>query len=167
VNRFAIVCAALGLAGCTGGAIGAFDVDGGPDAGGCSADAGPDGGVCTPNSVEGDPCADLVVQCCGDICLEAPGCKAAQLVAQYEPDGCSAALVDSQTFPRCEAGDCDTLVAKVCGDDDRCADAPGCSPAQELHGRATDPAATQDEIQDASAQCLQALEDDVVFSACP
>lgn len=155
------------------------DLDSGDEEGDCvpgGVDAGPgdplDGGPCPPGFSAGG-CEELVAQTCGAICLESPGCAAAQLVAQYEPERCADALADSQTFPPCEGGNCDTLVDKVCGADDDddltplpCAEAPGCAPALELRTRASDPDASQDELEQAANECLQALEDDVIFSAC-
>ena len=169
----ALLCGALALVpACAGGLDGLpvdDDLDGGPDSGaGDCGDAGPDAGPCVPDrNPEAQACAALVEQSCGDICVESPGCAAAQLLATYEPERCADALADTQTFPACEAGDCDTLLTKVCGDDDRCLDAPGCPPARELQARSVDPELTQAERRDAATECLQALEDEIVFAACP
>jgi hypothetical protein len=86
---------------------------------------------------------------------------------QFEPDQCPSALGDTQRFPVCEAANCDTLVSKVCGDDDRCDTAPGCDPAKKLQARVADPTSTQQQVDDANASCLQALEDETVFAPCP
>jgi hypothetical protein len=148
------------------------DVDGGPEFSGddcvpIGVDAGPDAGVeCAPALDAAQSCEALVAQTCGATCGESPGCAAATLLQTYEPERCAEALADSQTFPTCELGNCDTLVAKVCGDDEACLDAPGCAPALELQSRGADPDATQDELEAAAAECLQALEDDVIFSSC-
>lgn len=129
-------------------------------------DAGPDAGEpCAPMDADGG-CEALIAQTCGETCLESPGCAAAQLLSQYEPYRCGEALADTQTFPACQAGSCDTLVLKVCGAEQQCLDAPGCPPALELQARGADPDATQEDVAQAASQCLQALEDDVVFAGC-
>lgn len=178
MNRFAAIASCTLLAcvvGCTSGAFrdGANDLlDGGPNLAGESCvpigvDAGPDAGVeCPPAIDAAQACQTLVAQTCGATCGESPGCAAATLLQQYEPERCAEALADSQTFPTCELGNCDTLVAKVCGEDEGCLEAPGCAPALELQTRATDPDAEQAELEAAAAECLQALEDDVIFAAC-
>ena len=125
-----------------------------------------DGGACSNPDEAAAECASLVAQCCGATCTHSAGCKAATLLQQFEPDQCGAALTDSQTFPACELSNCDTLVTKVCGDDDTCDDAPGCAPAHELQTRANDPDATQDDVTAAQSECLQALEDEIVFAPC-
>lgn len=130
-------------------------------------DAGPD---CVPRGDVAAPCESLVEVTCGSTCGESPGCAAALLLREHEPDRCPAALADTQTFPPCELGSCDVLVEKACGADPplaACVDAPGCGPAVTLQGRARDPEATQESVQTALQDCLQALEDDVVFAACP
>lgn len=142
-------------------------VDGGPSDGGVACDGGVDGGCPSPESANPDACVTLLENCCGATCGHSAGCEAATLLQQFEPDQCEAALSDTQRFPVCEAGNCDTLVTKVCGDDDRCATAPGCAPAKELQTRANDPASTQQQVDDADASCLQALEDETVFAPCP
>lgn len=129
-------------------------------------DAGPDAGEPCPAMTPDGGCDALIAQTCGETCLESPGCAAAQLVSQYEPYRCGEALADTQTFPACQAGSCDTLVDKVCGVDQQCLDAPGCPPALELQARGADPDATQEDVAQAASQCLQALEDDIVFAAC-
>lgn len=173
----AVACCALiaCVVGCTGNAFpdDGFSLDGGPSAAendGCvpiGVDAGPDAGIeCAPNVDAAQACEALVAQTCGATCTESPGCAAATLLQQYEPERCAEALADSQTYPTCELGNCDTLVAKVCGDDETCLDAPGCPPAVELQSRANDAKAEQAEREGAAAECLQALEDDVIFAAC-
>lgn len=173
------------VVGCNAGAFSGLedDLDGGPDprdeADDCvpiGVDAGPDAGVeCLPGVGAAEACAQLVAQTCGAVCTQSPGCAAATLLQEYEPERCAEALADSQTFPTCELGDCDTLVNKVCGarDDDAagddtrpCFDAPGCAPSLELQSRAADPEASQDDREAAASECLQALEDDVIFAAC-
>lgn len=174
------------VAGCTAGAFNGIedDLDGGPDpfdgeAEDCvpiGIDAGPDAGAeCPPGVGAAEACEQLVAQTCGAVCTQSPGCAAATLLQEYEPERCAQALADSQTFPTCELGDCDTLVNKVCGargddavgDETRpCFDAPGCAPSLELQSRAADPKASQDDREAAASECLQALEDDVIFAAC-
>lgn len=143
-------------------------------------DAGPaDGGAdvrevgdCLPDEIDclGSPesmqCGELVTACCGETCTETAACAAAQLLQTYEPDRCADALADTQTYPHCELGNCDTLLLKVCGVDDVCPDAPGCDAARALHARSTDAEATQQEIDAAASACLQALEDEAVFAPC-
>ena len=170
------LCALLScVVGCAAGAFNDGldgDLDGGPssesdDCVPIGVDAGPDAGVeCAPAIDAAQACEALVAQTCGETCGESPGCAAATLLQRYEPERCAEALADSQTFPTCELGNCDTLVAKVCGDDVQCLDAPGCAPALELQTRATDPDAEQVELEQAAAECLQALEDDVIFASC-
>jgi hypothetical protein len=138
-------------------------------------DAGPEErevGDCLPDDVdcplapESPLCGDLVTACCGETCTETAACAAAQLLQTYEPERCSDALLDTQTYPHCELGNCDSLLIKVCGVDDACPDAPGCDAARALHERSTDTDATQQEIDAASSACLQALEDEAVFAPC-
>ena len=135
----------------------------------CAADAGPsDGGACS--LAEADQCAALVQATCGETCAESPGCAASGLLSQYEPGRCPAALLDTQTFPLCQLGSCDGLVARACGGDPalkECLDAPGCAPALSLQTRASDADASQQEIDEAKASCVQALEDQIVFAPCP
>ena len=137
-------------------------LDAGPDA--ASLDDCGDGGLCAPEN--SDPCDVLVEACCGETCGESPACAAAGLLQRHEPEGCEAALADTQTYPRCALGNCDTLVEKACGPANECPDAPGCAPAQALHARNADPDASQDEIEEAALACLQALEDETVFAPC-
>jgi hypothetical protein len=155
---------------CTGAGDFGADLDGGPEAelGDC-VDAGPE---CVPGAPDGgaDVCSSLVELACGETCLESPGCAAATLLADHEPERCAEALEDTQTFPHCELGVCDALVLRACGGDppvDACVDAPGCAPALEMQTRARDPEATQDEIDEAKSECTAALEDEIVFAACP
>lgn len=148
-------------------------LDGGADAGadgdGCVPDAGPSDGGCALIG-EAEACASLLAATCGETCAESPGCAAASLLGRYEPARCADALTDTQTFPVCQLGNCDALVAQACGGDpplDACIDAPGCGPALDLKARASDADASQAEIDEAKASCLQALEDEVVFAPCP
>ena len=151
---------------------GLFDGDGGEPREGddCLVDGGPgDGGTCF-SGVDGTECATLVEVTCGETCGESPGCAAASLLSQYEPDRCSEALADTQTYPACQLGNCGALVDRACGGDpplEVCIDAPGCAPALDLSARASDPDASQQEIDEATASCLQALEDPIVFAPCP
>lgn len=142
--------------------LGAFDA--GPDEAGT--EGCEDGGPCGDTPEAAARCAELVAACCGETCAESAACAAAQLLQQYEPDRCASALEDTQTYPRCELGNCDSLVTKVCGAENACPDAPGCAAAQELEARSGDPDATQQEIDEASSACLQALEDESVFARC-
>jgi hypothetical protein len=168
MHRAVIIALIAVVPGCVAAGFTDFPpADGGPNDGGGDCDGGLDGG-CTPgNESASDACASLVENCCGASCGHSAGCEAATLLQQFEPDQCTAALSDTQRFPVCEAGNCDTLVSKVCGDDDRCDSAPGCAPAKQLQTRANDPASTQAQVDDADASCLQALEDEVVFAPCP
>jgi hypothetical protein len=173
MKRFLLVIALAAFTGAAntspGCAAGAPVV--GPDGGtGGDVDAGQAcdaGGSCDPNSAVADACVTLVQNCCGATCGHSAGCEAATLLQQFEPDQCEAALGNTQQFPVCEAGNCDTLVSKVCGADDRCDSAPGCAPAKQLQSRANDPTSTQQQVADANASCLQALEDETVFAPCP
>lgn len=161
------------VSGCVAGAYqGVRELDAGTAAEEAPDDCGTpseDGGVPCLTGAE-DPCLALVERSCEPSCQDAPGCAAAELTQRWEPDACAAALEDAQTFPTCTASPCDTLVERTCGGLEptpECVDSPGCSPSQVLRQRATDPAASSGEIADAVAACAQALEDAVVFSACP
>jgi hypothetical protein len=142
---------------------GGFGLDAGPLGGEGEAGDCPDAGC---DEGPGDGCETLVAACCGETCAEAPACAAAQLLRDHEPERCADALTDTQTFPHCAFGNCDTLVDKVCGPENECPDAPGCTAAQTLRARAADEEATQEEIEAASSSCLQALEDENVFAPC-
>ncbi len=136
-----------------------------------SADCGPvgDGGDVPCPMGATDPCAALVARSCEPSCHEAAACVAAELTRDFRPEECQAALDNQLTFPTCTASPCQTLVERTCGADEptaECADNPGCQPSLVLRGRATDPAASSDEIADAVAACQQALEDAVVFAPC-
>lgn len=140
---------------------GAGDGDG-PDAGAQDAGLFPGEG-----EGEGGPqCARLVAATCGETCQESPACAAATLLAQYDPGRCAAALEDTQTFPHCGQGNCETLTNKVCGASGACRDAPGCTTAEVLLQRERSPDATQQQVEEASTACRQALEDEVVFAPC-
>ena len=157
------------LTACLSNATDDFVEDAGIPGEECGADAGPsDGGACF--LAEADQCAALVQATCGETCAESPGCAASGLLSQYEPGRCPAALLDTQTFPLCQLGSCDGLVARACGGDPalkECLDAPGCAPALSLQTRASDADASQQEIDEAKASCVQALEDQIVFAPCP
>lgn len=159
------------VTGCTAGALESvrdFDAGSQEVANDCAADGG-DGGIpCLAG--ESDPCAALVARTCEPSCQDSPACAAAELTRDYEPDSCQAALDDPLTFPTCTASPCETLVERTCGGSEptpTCADSPGCPPSLVLRGRATDAAASSEEIADALAACEQALEDATVFAACP
>lgn len=158
--------------------VGACATRGGEDAALGAPDAGSDAGELAESCADGglcpDPegpatdaqCAELVAACCGETCGESPACAAAALLQTYEPARCADALADTQTYPRCGLGTCDTLVNKVCGADGACPDAPGCAAATTLRARATDPEASQQDVEGATSACLQALEDEIVFAPC-
>ena len=144
--------------------------DAGTDGGPVGTDCGDAGAGCGPNDNLGAQCDALVTATCGETCAESPACAAARLLQAHEPENCAAALGDTQTYPHCELGACDSLVRKVCGGDppsDACADAPGCAPAQELLARSRDPASSQQDLREASEACVQSLEDESVFAPCP
>ena len=129
-------------------------------------DAGPE---CTPGQDLDGICAQLIAATCEPTCQDSAACAAATLTATYESFRCEEALTDAQTYPHCGATTCENLVEKVCAGNPpaaACADNPGCEPALELHGRAVDPDATTEEIQEALAACAQALEDEAIFAPC-
>ncbi len=124
------------------------------------ADGGCDG--CSPDA-ESSTCDDLVDVTCGGgaECSEDPGCVAATLLQTYQPEGCAAALTDVRSYPRCAASNCDELVVRVCGVDDRCTSSSACAPARELQGRA------EAGDTNATASCAAALTDQTLFPQCP
>jgi hypothetical protein len=165
---------AEGGGGCAASDAGTFAGDAGPESNGAEREVD---GLCPDVLDTEDPdctgpqnlesvCAELVERSCGETCGESPSCAAAHLLQTYEPDGCPDALTDTQTYPACQLGSCESLVIKACGPADECADAPGCDPAKQLDARRADPEASQDEVAQATAACLQALEDEVVFAPC-
>jgi hypothetical protein len=164
----AICCVSATVACLRGGPVGDFG-DGGPDAGSpveveCTDEE------CDPGLADEVACTALREVTCGSTCQESPACAAATLLSTYEPARCRAALDDTQTFPRCRLQSCEVLVLKVCGGDPPaagCAEAPGCPPALALQARSSDPGASQEEIEAARSDCLQALEDEIVFAPCP
>ncbi|OGQ24598.1 MAG: hypothetical protein A2138_02670 [Deltaproteobacteria bacterium RBG_16_71_12] len=159
------------VAGCAAGYYPSVnDLDAGPEQESVN-DCGPgDGGDLPCATLDGvDPCAALVARSCEPSCHQAAACVAAELTRDYRPEECQVALDNQLTFPTCTASPCQTLVERTCGADEPtadCADNPGCQPSLVLRGRATDPAASSDEIADAVAACQQALEDAVVFAPC-
>lgn len=162
------------VAGCTAGDYSynpeALSGDGGPEQEAVDCGPGGDGGD-GPCALAGDlePCAALVARSCEPSCQEAAACVAAVLTRDYRPEQCQAGLDNQLTFPACTASPCQTLVERTCGADEptaSCADNPGCQPSLVLRERASDPAASSDEIADAVAACQQALEDAVVFAPC-
>lgn len=121
-----------------------------------------DAGDCTPDAAE-SRCNDLVDVTCGGAaeCSEDPGCVAATLLREYRPEGCEAALADVRSYPRCAASNCDELVGRVCGVDDRCASSSACAPARDLQARA------EAGDTNATASCAAALTDQTLFPQCP
>lgn len=169
----ALVVAVAVLGGCGGDAGDDGDplrcLDGGVgDGGGClDAFGAPD------DASEGEPdptpdapldeasCDVLVARACGTgglDCEGEPGCVAARLVAQHEPERCPASLDDERAFPPCLASPCELLVVKVCGGvgaEAACAERPSCGPATSLYEA------------DADDECRAALEDETLFAPCP
>lgn len=124
--------------------------------------------ACVEAGARTDDCAPLVARTCGG-CADSASCEAATLLSRYEPERCTAALVDEQKFPTCTARPCDALMTRVCGGTTptaECASNPGCDPARVLYERSTSPSSTTAAIQQADASCAAALTDDAVFAPC-
>jgi len=101
-------------------------------------------------------CVELVIKVCGfnGECSENQGCSPARQLMELEKDEawqtrskgpnkttaeCRNALANEKYFKRCalkrqsaEPTACENLVSQVCGADNQCAEAPACSPAQQL-----------------------------------
>jgi hypothetical protein len=141
-----------------------FLTDGGEDRETCEA------GPC-PALGEVEACAALVTASCGGEdggprCDDAPGCEAATLLARYEGERCVDAIDDDVRFPDCTDTSCGVLVARVCGADSACRDAPGCDPAQQLLARSVSADAGEVDRRDALDSCAAALQDEDVFAPC-
>ncbi|MEY6431107.1 hypothetical protein ABC977_01640 [Thioalkalicoccus limnaeus] len=134
------------------------------------------------------PCAELVVWVCGerDECAVTSACvqarrwlnaeRAEQRLVPYEagrrPETetsavCRAALGDRVGFPACAAADtrgdadlgaCESLVARVCGDANQCADSLACDPARQLLGWQRDAArgGERQAVREIEDQCAEA-----------
>lgn len=123
------------------------------------------------DGVAGDPrCEELVIASCEPSCEEDPSCEAAQLLREFAPSRCAAALDDEQRYPSCRPGTCAELVARVCGAPTAeggyaCADDPGCGAALQLLARAEAAPAPAEE-DEANLACLQASADEALFRDC-
>lgn len=134
------------------------------------------------------PCAALVVWVCGDRdeCADTSACfqsrrwlnaeRAEQRLTPYEagrrPDTatsavCRAAFGDTVGFPACASAEahgdagldaCASLVARVCGDANQCADSLACDPARQLLGWRRDAArgGERQAVREIEDQCAEA-----------
>jgi len=154
------------------------------------ADAGvPDAGFCAPADLFGDvelaggegegealngpeldaaldaQCSQLIVAVCGgaDECINDPACVAANLLNQFQQEGCLDAQSNAASYPPCTAGTCALLVDKVCGSGDpqACVDAPSCPLATALLER------EDGGDSSAASSCGSALADETLFPGCP
>lgn len=122
-----------------------------------------DGGPCTDGETPRErDCGQLVIATCGAVneCNDDPGCVAANLLSEFRPADCGAALTDVRSYPRCSSSSCEQLVERVCGLDNGCASSAACAPARQLLERA------DAGDNDAAASCAAALTDETLFPLC-
>ena len=120
----------------------------------------------------GNSCQELIRKTCGDTCGNSPGCNGARLLAEFKAHECESALQQPSHYPACALNFCESLLLKTCGattelDNADCADDPGCKTARsivEIHD--VDGGVILRDDEDILSSCLQALEDEIVFSQC-
>jgi hypothetical protein len=147
----------------------------------------------SPEARERAPmCEKLVRKVCGfnDECAENRACGLARQLRRMERDEarqapdvhthastqeCQKGMSDEAMFPACDQGSeavatpCGKLVARVCGEQGQCADAPACDPARQLLALereerldSKDPTA----VTSVGRQCKDAMKNEF-FAACP
>ena len=125
-----------------------------------------------PDPGNGNSCQELIRKTCGDTCGNSPGCNGARLLAEFKPHECESALQQPSYYPACALNFCESLLLKTCGattelDNAECADDPGCKTARSIvEIRDVDGGVTFRDDEDILSSCLQALEDEIVFSRC-